>query len=207
MLELPGLRVCRNPTPQRLRERLARFEQLAVTYPEVGATCAATLPVGYHHIDHSTIVGTGRRTFTVLAEALLGWRLQRVAGFVVATSQDAVTLGATVLNATAGPAGLVAPCRVVDIVDDPGRRGFSYGTLPGHPLRGEERFTVEFDDVGRVVLRILSFSVSVGLAALAPALARGGQRAVNRRYAAAACRIVAPPGRPPRKPAVPLQPD
>ena len=26
-----------------------------------------------------------------------------------------------------------APCRVVYVVDEPDRRGFAYGTLPGHP--------------------------------------------------------------------------
>lgn len=207
MIEVPGLRVCRHPTTPRLRAHLERYEQLRFTYAEVGGTATTPLPVGYHHIDHSTVIGTGQRTFGALAEALLSWRLQRAAGFVVATAQHTVTLGATVLNATAGPAGLVTPCRVVDVVDAHDRRGFSYGTLPGHPLRGEERFTVELDDAGRVVLRIVSFSVPTGLAAFAPALARLGQRAVNRRYAAAACRVVTPPGHPPRKPTVPTQPD
>jgi uncharacterized protein (UPF0548 family) len=101
----------------------------------------------------------------------------------------------------------LAPCRVVDVIDDHRRRGFSYGTLPGHPLRGEERFTVEFDAAGRVVLHIVSFSVPTGLARLAPPVARVGQRAINRRYAAAACQIVAPPGRPPSMPTTPTQPD
>jgi len=190
------LRLCWRPTQQRLTDRLQRYEQLDYTYVEVGATCAASLPAGYHHIDHSTIAGTGHKTFALLAKALWGWQLQRCAGLVVATSHDTVTIGVTVLNAIPGRPGLVAPCRVVDVVDDHRRRGFSYGTLPGHPLRGEERFTVEFDAAGRVVLHIVSFSVPTGLARLAPPVARLGQRALNGRYAAAACRIVAPPGRP-----------
>ena len=190
------LRLCWRPTQQRLTDRLQRYEQLDYTYVEVGATCAASLPAGYHHIDHSTIAGTGHKTFALLAKALWGWQLQRCAGLVVATSHDTVTIGVTVLNAIPDRPGLVAPCRVVDVVDDHRRRGFSYGTLPGHPLRGEERFTVEFDAAGRVVLHIVSFSVPTGLARLAPPVARLGQRALNGRYAAAACRIVAPPGRP-----------
>jgi uncharacterized protein (UPF0548 family) len=30
------------------------------------------------------------------------------------------------------------PCRVVYVLDEPERRGFAYGTLPGHPESGEE---------------------------------------------------------------------
>lgn len=202
-----ALRWTWRPTPQRLRTRLNRYESLEHTYLEVGGTCAATLPVGYHHIDHSAIVGTGRRTFTLLAESLLSWRLQRYAGLVVATSHESVTIGATILNATPSRPAMLAPCRVVDVIDEHRRRGFSYGTLPGHPLRGEERFTVEFDGAGRVVLRIVSFSTPAGAVRLAPALARMGQRAVNRRYAAAACRIVAPAGRPSSTPASHTEPD
>jgi len=61
--------------------------------------------------------------------------------------------------------------------------------LPGHPLRGEELFTVELSDDGMVALRIMSFSRAAGAARLVPALSRAGQRRVNRRYAAAARRL------------------
>lgn len=108
------LRLCWRPTQQRLTDRLQRYEQLDYTYVEVGATCAASLPAGYHHIDHSTIAGTGHKTFALLAKALWGWQLQRCAGLVVATSHDTVTIGVTVLNAIPGRPGLVAPCRVVE---------------------------------------------------------------------------------------------
>ena len=37
------------------------------------------------------------------------------------------------------------PCRVVYVVDEPDRRGFAYGTLPGHPESGEELFLVRYD--------------------------------------------------------------
>ena len=37
----------------------------------------------------------------------------------------------------AGALQAVAPCRVVYVVDGPGQFSFAYGTLPGHPERGE----------------------------------------------------------------------
>jgi uncharacterized protein (UPF0548 family) len=51
-----------------------------------------------------------------------------------------------------------APIRVVYLVDEPGRRGFAYGTLPGHPEAGEESFVVEHlsDDSVWIVIRAFS---------------------------------------------------
>lgn len=51
-----------------------------------------------------------------------------------------------------------APVRVVYLLDEPGRRGFAYGTLPGHPESGEELFAVEHraDDSVWVVIRAFS---------------------------------------------------
>ena len=50
------------------------------------------------------------------------------------------------------------PVRVVGVIDEPTRRGFSYGTLPGHPLSGEELFVVERRDDDSVWLTIRSIS-------------------------------------------------
>ena len=42
--------------------------------------------------------------------------------------------------------------------DEPQSAGFGYGTLPGHPERGEEAFEVEMGADGRVFLTITAFS-------------------------------------------------
>lgn len=44
---------------------------------------------------------------------------------------------------------------MVDVVDQPGVQGFAYGTLPGHPEAGEERFLIHFDTV-RATIRAFS---------------------------------------------------
>ncbi|SDZ44027.1 DUF1990 family protein [Herbiconiux ginsengi] len=51
-----------------------------------------------------------------------------------------------------------APIRVVYLVNEPGRIGFAYGTLPGHPESGEESFVVEHlsDDSVWIVVRAFS---------------------------------------------------
>ena len=50
------------------------------------------------------------------------------------------------------------PARVVYVIDEPDRKGFAYGTLPGHPERGEESFVVERRADDSVWLIIRSFS-------------------------------------------------
>jgi uncharacterized protein (UPF0548 family) len=50
------------------------------------------------------------------------------------------------------------PARVVYVIDEPLRKGFAYGTLPGHPERGEEAFIVEYRDDDSVWLTIRAFS-------------------------------------------------
>ena len=57
-----------------------------------------------------------------------------------------------------GPASLRIPVRVVYLVDEPARRGFAYGTLPGHPESGEEAFVVERREDDSVWLTIRAFS-------------------------------------------------
>jgi uncharacterized protein (UPF0548 family) len=56
------------------------------------------------------------------------------------------------------PFWVKAPARVVYVVDEPNRRGFAYGTLPGHPEDGEEAFIVEQNADGSVWIVIRAFS-------------------------------------------------
>src|SRR6478609_5721397 len=57
-----------------------------------------------------------------------------------------------------GPPSLKIPCRVVELVDEPRRRGFVYSTLAGHPEAGVERFLLEQLDDARVVFTITAIS-------------------------------------------------
>lgn len=57
-----------------------------------------------------------------------------------------------------GALSIHEPVRVLTVVDEPTRRGFSYGTLAGHPLSGEESFVVEKFGDGSVWLTIRSIS-------------------------------------------------
>lgn len=65
---------------------------------------------------------------------------------------------AIILRLGVGSLAVEAPVRVVYLVDEPHRKGFAYGTLPGHPESGEEAFVVELHDGGAVTFAITAFS-------------------------------------------------
>lgn len=123
------------------------LSHVPLTYPEVGAT-AGPPPAGYHHLGFVTQLGAGQQRFEQAADAVMHWGMQRGAGLRVRASTEVATVGAVVL---VGIGFLKAPCRVVYIIDEPDVRGFAYGTLPGHPECGEERFVVRRDPVTSAV--------------------------------------------------------
>lgn len=129
----------------------------ALTYPEVGATRDGHLPPGYRHLRYRTPLGRG--VFDVAGDAVVTWRMHRAAGVRMQASAPRAEVGVTVVSGVGlGPVRLTAPCEVVWTAADDRRIGFGYGTLPGHPARGEESFVVERDDRGEVWFTITSFS-------------------------------------------------
>jgi uncharacterized protein (UPF0548 family) len=46
----------------------------------------------------------------------------------------------------------------VHVIDEPTRQGFAYGTLPGHPERGEEAFVLDRHGDGSVSFTVTAFS-------------------------------------------------
>ncbi|PZG00608.1 DUF1990 domain-containing protein [Micromonospora deserti] len=155
-----------------------------VTYRDVGATRGGPLPTGYGHVHRDVSVGTGRAAFKRAVDGLFCWQMHRVAGLAVASSDAKATPGAVViLRAGWGPAQLTIPCRVVYTVEEADRRGFAYGTLPGHPEQGEEAFMVVMIGTGDVRIRIRAFSRPASLLARAGGpLTRMAQEYVTDRY-------------------------
>jgi uncharacterized protein (UPF0548 family) len=127
---------------------LYALANLPLTYPEIGATASGRLPLGYQHLGFVTQIGAGQQRFEQAADAVMHWGMQRGAGLRVRASSEVVVVDAVVL---VGIGFLLAPCRVVYVVNEPHLRGFAYGTLPGHPESGEERFVVRHDPVTAAV--------------------------------------------------------
>lgn len=132
-----------------------------LNYPGAGATAGAPerWPAGFRRLRVSCEVGRGGADFAVAADAVMSWRLHRAAGVRFGTRAARAEPRADVLVGL-GVGGLMlnAPCRVVWTVEEPRRTGWGYGTLPGHPVRGEEAFVVVQDEDGRVRLDVLAFS-------------------------------------------------
>lgn len=81
------------------------------------------------------------------------------------------------------------PTRVVYLVDEADRRGFAYGTLPGHPERGEELFLVERLPAGATQVSVWAVSAAGRwYTRLAGPFGRLLQRAATWRYVDAARR-------------------
>ncbi|MEX7473931.1 DUF1990 domain-containing protein, partial [Mycobacterium adipatum] len=79
---------------------------------------------------------------------------------------------------------LRAPCRVVYVLEEDDRRGFAYGTLPGHPETGEELFAVRYDPAdGAVYAEVTAFARhATWWSKLGGPLTRLAQRIITRRY-------------------------
>jgi uncharacterized protein (UPF0548 family) len=85
-----------------------------------------------------------------------------------------------------GPVIVLAPGRVVSVIDEARRQGFAYGTLPGHPERGEESFAVSLLDDGTVEFVLIAFSrPAVWWSRAGAPATRWVQQRVTARYLAA----------------------
>jgi len=150
-----------------------------LTYAEVGATASEALPDGYHHVRATRSLGVV--DLDAVGEILFGWKVQERAGVRRVAGPDRVALG---VDVTFRSLLQTIPCRVVEVVDEPDRRGFAYGTLPGHPETGEERFIAERDpQTGEVTATITAFSnPATWVTRLGGPVGRLVQRLMTRRY-------------------------
>ena len=88
------------------------------------------------------MIGRGRQRFEDAAAAGMRWGMLRGAGVKVQATTEVAAVGSEVI---VGLGPVQAPCRVVYVVDEPDRRGFAFGTLPGHAESGEELFLVRYE--------------------------------------------------------------
>lgn len=146
-----------------------------------------------------------RRDFEAVADELLRWGMHAGAGLRVAASSIPVEIGA-VAQLTVGPPaipgltmlpgpplrsglpllpGLTVACRVVEVIDEESRRGFTYATLSGHVESGVQRFIVARDAHGRIRASVVSITAPArGAMRWAGPLPVWAQRFMASRYCA-----------------------
>ena len=142
--------VSRLSPPSEAGLRSARF-----TYSEVGQT-AGEFPTGYRTLQRNRQLPA--ESFDAAVGDLMTWRIHQRAGLHLLVSGTVAADAVVVLQLGFRAASVRAPCRVVYTVDEPDRRGFAYGTLPGHPETGEEAFIIERSPGGVVTFTVHAFS-------------------------------------------------
>lgn len=151
------------PSGEAVERFLREQSPLPFSYPEVGATRAAPPASGYNVDAYDVALGRGEATFERACAAVDAWKVYPSSWFKVypdgAKPREGLVfvtrinhLGVWSLNS----------CRVIYLVDEQGpivRRGFAFGTLPGHEEQGEERFRVSWDRAtDEVRYDVLAFS-------------------------------------------------
>ncbi|NLU69880.1 DUF1990 domain-containing protein [Streptomyces sp. HNM0574] len=136
------------------------------TYRPVGATGepGAWPPerlrrAGFRTLRYGAELGHGRAAFDAASAALLEWRAHREMGVAVRTAARRARPGAQVtVRLGVGRLRVPGPCRVVWSEERATAAGWAYGTLPGHPVAGEEAFRVTLGADGTVRLTVQAFS-------------------------------------------------
>lgn len=136
-------------------QRASALAALPLTYGPPGGFAGVPRP-GFAVLSRSLVMEGA--SLAACADVLLGWGVQTGVGIGVRASAPRVEPGAVAdLRLGVGRLSLVAPIRVVEVLDEESRKGFAYGTLPGHPESGEESFVVSRDGAD-VVFEMVAFS-------------------------------------------------
>ena len=171
------------PTQADLRLLAKAGESDPLTYEPIGISGLSEAAAGYRLDRWSRTLGTSNSVFHNATQALRTWQVHRGAGLIVCDDGPPV-VDTVVAMAAPLPIGFIeVVCRVVAVVDEPDRFGFSYGTLRVHPEQGEESFTVVRRADGTVAFEIAAASRPRHVLARAfPPVARLLQRSATTRY-------------------------
>jgi len=185
----------RRPSLEEIEARLATGRSEPLSYAEQGASESLPSPpaslAAVYNVDHYAFgMGQGAERFARAGEALLAWRHFDIPWIEFYGASAPAAEGQVV--ATLVPiAGLwfLNPCRVVYVRRSESVTEFAYGTLYGHPERGEERFRVVCDAATQAVrFEIDAFSRP---ALLLTRLGAPFARRVQRRFAKSAAAALA----------------
>jgi uncharacterized protein (UPF0548 family) len=152
------------PSPHTVSEFLSTKLSQEFSYKEVGMTKHPNMNAPGYTTDHNRVqLGEGSLVFDKAIDALKNWQHFNLGWVNVTNTKTPIEIGSVVaVCASFVPVGLLFFCRIVYVVSEDGpvkKYGFAYGTLPGHPECGEERFTVEWNTSDNSVwYDILAFS-------------------------------------------------
>jgi uncharacterized protein (UPF0548 family) len=138
------------PPEERILGFLRAQQEAPLSYEHVGASKSGAPELAGYAVDHNRVrLGQGRDTLDRAVAALHAWKMFDI-GWARLVPEDAPIEVGTSVAVLARHYGFLSlnPCRILYTIEDNDggcvRRGFAYGTLPGHGERGEERFTLEW---------------------------------------------------------------
>ncbi|TFH56821.1 DUF1990 family protein [Glutamicibacter arilaitensis] len=105
--------------------------------------------------ERRVLLGASAQLWNEASAALLNWEVKTRSGFKIDPQVPAVAGQQPVITIGAGLLRVVEPVAVMEVAEEEDWVGFSYRTLPGHPVQGVEAFILE--RVGQqVFLRVRS---------------------------------------------------
>lgn len=139
----------RKPSDLQIQAFVTAQQQSNFSYGPVGITRTSSAAQGYT-MDHNRVqLGSGAQCFDAATAAVRRWKMFDFGWVHLFSDETPITTGATVA-VVINHLGFwsMNACRIAYVVEDHGRLeryGFAYGTLAEHAERGEERFTVEWN--------------------------------------------------------------
>ena len=179
-MELSGIILGRR-SPQDRRAALEAAGRDALSYGHVGSTVNGRAPFTVsERVFTREVVGT----LEDARAALSAWAPHRGIHAAIEPGDAPLIEGTTLLVvAPFGPFEILAPDRIVAVIDEHDRFGFAYGTLRGHAEVGEELFLAELVAAGRLRLTVrIHAGPGTRLARIGSPLVSSFQRAAARRY-------------------------
>lgn len=184
------------PDARVVEEFLTAQQQQSFSYPCVGSSREESPPPKGYDLDHNRILlGRGHAVYETACDVLRQWQMFPEDWTQIHPSDAPLEPGRDIaLLVHACGVWWLNAARIVYVLDgcQPSRRfGFAYGTLPGHVERGEERFTIEWNERDEVWYDLLAFSrPRFWLARLGYPIARRLQRRFVRESQAAMRQLV-----------------
>ena len=156
----------RHPTEALIRQYGEKHAKLGFTYSQVGLTKDYVCPAGFQVNHARSTLGIGQECFLNSVEAIRCFRMLDLGWLQCSPPEREVKEEMTVCTVMRMfGVYTVAATRVVYVEDRGSKFGFAYGTLPGHIVSGEERFTTTIDvSSGEVCFEVFSFSKAASMA-------------------------------------------
>jgi uncharacterized protein (UPF0548 family) len=154
--------------------------------PDLSTLEATNTAPGSRSYERSARLGSGETHWAFVSTELLRWGIKTRSGFSVEGNPQVEERRRYWITAHLGPVRIHEPVEVLAVIKEPRRVAFTYGTLTGHPIAGEETFRAERRPDDSIWLTIRSQThPAPGVRRLVYPAALVAQRLYHRRYFAA----------------------